>query len=273
VAIFGDLEKLVDLFLAELPEGMFAEDRADHPDPSKRSISSSDIRAQMKLLADAYVNMARIYDDKFPHLIGLEAARRWEKMVFPDPVDASRPLNERITDITTKLRLIGGISFLTIQSLVDTILGAEGLDYEIVNWSGLNGGAWLFEESLLDVDTYLTLTDPILGKQVGQELDCDLDYQAAGLTLDQLIGIQRTAYTYEVRIKGNATLAVIARLDRELTKFEPARSTHIITNNFIGLDLDETIDGGFFGQPYTRVIDGRDFSDFSLDRVYDGGVF
>jgi hypothetical protein len=234
VALFGDLEKLVDLFLAELPKGMFAEDRADDPDPARRSFSSSEIRSQMELVAQAYLNLKQIYDDKFVGTLSSDGARRWEKQMFPFAVDSSQPLAVRRANILTKLRATGGISYFIIDSIVATVLGTESLDYELISWCGQNGGAWIFEESILDVHTYLSATDPILGVQIGNPLDCSLDYVAAGLTFDQLLGIQATAYTYEVRILGNASAGLIARLKDQLSQYEPARSTHFIFNNFPG---------------------------------------
>jgi hypothetical protein len=240
MARFLTAEELVDLFLAELPKGMFSEDRADDADPAKRSISSSEIRVMMQLLADLYSNLEAIYDDKFVTTLSADGARRWEREVFPFAVDSSQPLSIRRANILTKLRATGGISLFIIDSIVNTIVSVEGLGYEIVTWSGFaqssteGAGAWVFEEGLLDRDTYLTATDPILGAQIANPLDCSLDYAAAGLTLDQLQGIQATAYTYEIRILGNASTSLLARLDDQLTQYEPARSTHYVFNNFPG---------------------------------------
>ena len=82
--------------------------------------------------------------------------------------------------------------------------------------------------------TYLGLIDPILGagRDVGiVPLDCELDYAAAGISQDEMQEIQESAYTYEVKIFGNASAETLALLNKRLTAAEPARSTHIITNN------------------------------------------
>ena len=231
---FGDVEKLVDLFLSELPEGVFAEDRADNPDPAKRSLSSSDIRAQMQILADVYANLSAIFDDKFANTVTLGGAARWEKELFPDAQDSSQPLSVRHANLVSKIRASGGISSSVIHDIIDGLLAPAGLTFDLVTFWGQNGGAWLFEESPVDVCTYLASMDPLRGASTGAPLDCSLNAVAAGLTAAQVAEIQETAYTYEVRIYGNASSDLLSRLDRMLTQFEPARSTHKIFNNFPG---------------------------------------
>ena len=231
---FGDVEKLVDLFLSELPEGVFAEDRADNPDPSKRSFSSSDIRAEMQVLASVYANLSAIYDDKFANTVTLDGASRWEKELFPDAQDSSQPLSVRQANLVAKIRASGGISSSVIHDIVDGLLTPAGFTFDLVTFWGQNGGAWLFEESPVDVSTYLASMDPLRGASTPAPLDCSLNSSAAGLTAQQVTEIQETAYTYEIRIYGNAPADLLSRLDWMLGQFEPARSTHRIFNNFPG---------------------------------------
>ena len=100
-----------------------------------------------------------------------------------------------------------------------------------VNENG-DTGTWILGYSSLGQNTYLGTLDPLIGDRSGfTPLDCSLDYAAAGITAGQLADIQKMAYSYEVRIYGNADAVTLALLDSDLTKYEPARSTHIILNN------------------------------------------
>lgn len=58
------------------------------------------------------------------------------------------------------------------------------------------------------------------------------NYVLAGLTAQEYADIQTVAYTYEVRIYGNASAATLTTLDQLLTQNEKATVTHVIINNF-----------------------------------------
>lgn len=219
-------------FIEELPPDQFPQDRADNADKTKNSISSSDIRAQCQLFDDASTNLAQIYNNKFASTVDATGMRRWESDWFPTPVDASIPFDQRQARLFAKIRANGGISLPAIRNILTPYFANVGLAFDIAAWSGANGGAWILGESLLGVDTILALLDPIIGAAEPNPLDCDLDYAAAGLTLQQLQDIQTTAYTYEVRIFGHATDDFIAIIDDVLTQYEPARSTHVILNDY-----------------------------------------
>lgn len=224
----------MDLALRELPPDMFAQDRADDPDYTKRSISSSEMRSQVTVLGAGYDTMEQVFDDKFITTATPLGIARAELDYFPDPVDQSLPLETRRANLLAKKRATGGISYAAIVDVLTPLFAEIGLGFQVVSWCGAQGGAWILDESELDVETYLSLLDPLLGAVGPNPLDCDLDYAAAGLTAEQLEDIQRTAYTYEVRIFGNAPADFITRLDRLLTEIEPARSTHVILNNHPG---------------------------------------
>lgn len=224
----------MDLALRELPEDMFAQDRADDPDYTKRSLSSSEMRSQMTLVRDGYATMRDTYDDKFITTATARGIARSELDYFPEAVDQSLPLETRRANLLSKKRATGGISFTAINDMLTPLFAEIGIDFQIVSWCGAQGGAWILDESALDVETYLSLLDPLIGAIGPNPLDCDLDYAAAGLTAEQLEDIQRTAYTYEVRIFGNAPADFITRLDKLLTENEPARSTHVIINQHPG---------------------------------------
>jgi hypothetical protein len=236
--IFPDIELTLDILMGELPEGVYAEDRADDPNVDRRSYSSSELRAAAQVVADLYGNLADIYADKFANTVTPEGISSWEHDLFDTAQDSSLPFSQRKQAVLAKVRAIGGISLPAIKAIVDGILTPLGLAFEILPFSGqsngVDTGAWILESSLLGFGTYLAGIDPILGVPrdgILTPLDCSLDYAAAGLTHQQLLDIQSTAYTYEVRIFGNASASTLALLDKQLTSSEPARSTHVIMNN------------------------------------------
>lgn len=237
--IFLTVEQIMDLLLAELPDGPYAADRADDPDFAKRSASSSELRAHAQTIANLYENLAAINSDKFISTVTTDGLNSWEKELFAAAQDSLLPYSIRQQNLLAKYRASGGISLPAIQSVVDGIITPLGLTFDILPWSGqsngLASGAWLLDVSALGQGTFLGNLDPLRG--AGRDpgivpLDCSLDYAAAGLTSQQLLDIQATAYTYEVRIFGTADAATLALLDRRLTELEPARSTHIIRNNW-----------------------------------------
>lgn len=238
---FPNEEQILTLLMAELPEGVYAEDRADDPNPDNRSYSSSELRAHSRIYAQMYSNLEEIAENKNVSTLTATYIDKWEKDLFTTAQDASQSFAIRKQKVIAKFRKIGGISLPAIYDDVAAILDPLGLPFDILPYSGQNNGdingAWIFEESHLDLDTFLSALDPIIGEQIGSgltPLDCDLDYAAAGLTAQDLIDIQTTAYKYEVRIFGNADAMTLAILDAELTSSEPARSDHFIRNNATG---------------------------------------
>jgi len=239
--LFPSLEETLDILMAEVPRGVYATDGADDPNPDKRSVSSAELRAHAALIAGLYENLMNIYADKFASTVTPEGLPLWENDYFNTPQDQSQTFQVRKNNLIAKIRFSGGISLPAIRDVIGAILDPLGIDFEIYPWSGqFNGvhyGSWIFEFSQLDVDTYLGLRDPLWGAQQDPgltPLDCNLDWAAAGITQQEMIEIQNTAYTYEVRIYGNADALTLALIDRQLTALEPARSTHVIRNNATG---------------------------------------
>ena len=224
--------------MGELPDGVYAADRANDPNPANRSVSSSELRAHAALLAMLYSNLATINADKAITTVSPTGLANWEKELFSAAQDSSLSYQTRQQNLLAKIRASGGISLPAIQAVVAGVLGPVGLAFAILPLSGQSNGtdtgAWVLGFSALGEDTYLAELDPLIGTglDVGQTpLDCTLNYAAAGITAEQLAQIQATAYTYEVRIYGNANSTTLAVLDAQLTALEPARSTHIIMNN------------------------------------------
>lgn len=234
---FPNIEDIFDLIMSELPNGVYPQDRADDPDFDKRSFSSSELRAHAQTFSLIYNNLKSIYENKFASTVNIDGISQWEKDYFKFSQDASLSFEERRQKLIAKVRALGRLSLPYIDSVVGAILDPLGLPYDILPYSGQNNGningTWIFEESLLDLDTFLGALDPIIGAQQPNPLDCNLDYAAAGLTLQDLLDIQETAYKYEVRIFGNADANTLSLLDRTLTSVEPARSTHFIRNNAV----------------------------------------
>lgn len=271
---FLNEEQNFSLIMSELPDGVYATDRADNPDPNKRSWSSSENRSWAKSFTDIYSNMKLVYLDKFITTASADGIALWEAVLFDAPVDATLDLETRRARCLAKYQYMGGISYPVIYALVASILTPIGVTFDIVTLNGARpGGAWIFEVSHLGLDTYLVPMDPIRGNENNQALDCSLDYAGAGLTQQQLTDIQNTAYTYLVRITGTADPTTLAFLDQQLTALEPARSTHFIINNFSG-SVSQDIDGGDFGpQVYYDFLNGGDFGPAASYNPLDGGTF
>lgn len=300
--IFPNIEQIMDILMGEFPANVYAEDRADNIDPKLRSYSSSEIRAHASMIAALYANMQAVWQDKFISTVNADSIAQWEMILFGTAQDSTQPLEVRRANLLTKFQSTGGISYTYINNIIHGILDPLSIPFQIIYYTGFNGGAWILDESPLDVSDYLAGMDPLEGAiQNKYVLDCNFllnlpadtsigsplmtnfldtsliqvgagvsgpgipngttvvsitsgtsitvsqnatstntngspyeiqNYIAAGLTLDQLQSIQTTAYTYEVRILGNADAATLTLLDQTLTQLEKAGSTHIITNNF-----------------------------------------
>lgn len=234
---FPNIEQVMDVLMAELPDGVYPTDRADDPNPDKRSVSSSEIRAHAQVFANLYSNLRVINEDKFISTVTQDGLARWEVELFSAIQDGTLPFAVRKANLIAKIRAYGSINLPTIEGIVAGVLGP--IPFAILPYGGaFNGteyGAWIFGFSQLGLDTFLGLRDPLWGAQQDfVPLDCDLDYAAAGITAQDLAEIQATAYTYEVQIYGNASADTLTQLDLLLTQHEPARSTHIIRNNATG---------------------------------------
>lgn len=268
-AIFLNVEQTMDILLGEMPRDLYASDRADSSDLNKRSYSSSEIRAHAQMFANLYSNLDDIEENKFVTTLNVNGISKWEKQLFPFAVDSSQPFDTRKQNAVTKYRATGGISNAYINALVHSVLDPLGLAFDISSYCGMNNGGWILDNTPLDVGTFLAYLDPLFGAQQDHvPLDCDLDYVAAGITAQDLLDIQTTAYTYEVRIYGNADAMTLSSLDQLLTRSEKAGSTHLIINQFpLPTDPDFIDMGPFTGD---TLIDNIDCGNFlSLDATYD----
>lgn len=272
--IFPGVEQILDIIMGELPAGVFPEDRADSELDSRRSYSSAELRAHAQSIADLYGTMALTYQDKFITTATADGITAWEKQLFIESQNSALPIETRRQNLLSKYRASGGISLPAIQSVVDGILTPLGLPFEIIPYSGQSNGvvtgAWILDVSALDVGTFLSSLDPLRG--AGRDpgivpLDCDGDYAAAGLTLDEYRAIQETAYRYEVRIYGVASAETLALLNKQLTALEPARSDHTITNDAPTPMDPDVLD---FGPPGSdAIVESIDFGEDAPVPTYD----
>jgi hypothetical protein len=167
--IFPGVEDVLTILMAELPDGVFAVDRADDDNEEKRSYSSSELRAHAQLLAILYSNLSDINSDKALTSVTTDGLASWEKDLFATAQDGSLDYSTRQANLLSKLRANGGISLPAIRGVVDAILTPQGLAFEILVWcgqsNGTHTGAWVLEVSHLDVDTYLSFLDPLNGSR------------------------------------------------------------------------------------------------------------
>lgn len=240
--IFLTTDEFMLILLSELPDGVYANDYANDPDVTRRSVSSSEFRALATLLDNLSQNLQLIYSDKFLSTVTAAGLSEWENDFFTTAQDATLSVDTRRQNLISKLRATGGISLPAIQSIVAGILG--DIPFDLLPYSGQASiGAWILGQSLLGASTWLSALDPVVGARNDHgyvPLDCSLNYAADGLTADQLASIQTTAYTFEIRIYGNASAQTLALLDSRLTQLEPAFSTHVIRNNQVEGPSDTT---------------------------------
>lgn len=234
MAIFLTTQQAYRLFQRELPEGAYADGS-----PSAFFTTAS-VYAKAELVKKAYDNMNRIYQNMFPQSADEQIAD-WEIKVFGYRLDASLDLPARQQALILKLRQHPGINRQAIIDIINTSIGT-GFVYTIIDWNCDVTGGWLLDESQLDIETYLNagnMVDVTPSLFPGKSL-CVND-PAFGKTDQEWLEMREQAYTYEILIYG-ATLTAEQReaLDKALTKGEPARSTHVITD---GLDPNDMSNG------------------------------
>lgn len=236
--LFPSVDQVMEVLMGELPKDVYATDRADDPDPNKRSVSSSEIRAHAQTYADIYANLKLVNNAKRISTLtadDLSSVGFWEKMLFATAQSSGQPFATRQANLFAKYRAQGGLSFPYINGLIASILTPLGLAFQQSTMCNPMGGtSWILDVSALEVDTILNFADPLLGAGRGPgitPLDCSLDYAAAGISAQTLADIQATAYTYYVFIYGNASAATLSQLDQLLTQSEKGGSTHVIINN------------------------------------------
>lgn len=226
MAKFLSRHEIYRLLQRELPEGAY-------PDgPPSRYYSTADMDSVAAGLASGYTNLERIYDNYFPQTAD-ESQPDWEFKVFGTPLNSNISLQMRRDAVLNKVRNPYGIRKLDMINVVKSIIGLDQL-VEIIEW-GCADGAWILNESELEISTYLGGAD--LMAYPGRSA-CDIP---DGLTAEQWAIYQEDAYSYDVLIYDyTLTAAQREEIERQLNIEEPARSRHFI---YDGLDSADMISG------------------------------
>src|SRR5438874_2193993 len=116
----------MDLLMGEMPDGVYATDRADDPDRNKRSYSSSEIRAHARMIANLYANLQDIFENEFISTLHADGLAPWNRQLFSNAVDGSQPFEIQQQNLINKIRANGGISFAAINAVIHTILDPLG---------------------------------------------------------------------------------------------------------------------------------------------------
>jgi hypothetical protein len=238
VAIFLQADQIYRLMQRELPEGAYADGA-----PSGFFTTAS-IYAKSAQIEKLYTNLQRIYGNMFPQS-SVENIHDWEIKVFGHYLPDSLTLEERQTEIVNKLRQHPGINRQSIVDIVRTVIGDQL--FTVIDWNcdggEINGtGVWQIGVSQLGIDTFLgggAMSD--VTPALFPDANFCINDPAFGKTDDEWAAMQEQAYTYEVKIWGY-TLTAEQRdaLDTALTRGEPARSAHVITD---GLDPNDLPSG------------------------------
>lgn len=206
----------------ELPEGVYPDGNPE------KYYSTADQDSVADVMATGYANLERIYLNYWPQTAE-EKLTDWEITAFGQPLDANLSLADRRNRVVAKLRARKGITKKDMKDAVQSIIGSDK-DVVIVEWGCPGGefGTWQIGVSLLGYNTYLGGYNMLLitGK------DACANPLPYGVSKEEWDGMKRQAYTYEVKIFGY-TLSTAERLaiDSALSAAEPARSSHVISDN------------------------------------------
>ena len=214
---------LFNILQIEAPEGVYPQGA-----PSAY-FSTADNDSIASIVATAYQNAAVIYNNFWPQTLNVSPANGekindWEIKIFGSIQDTTQTLQVRINNILAKIRNKPAISLTYVAAIVANILAVSGVAYDILEW-GSDTGGWVLDFSQLEINTFLN---------PGRVFD--LAFGSSGDLADD----QQTAYTYEIRIYGTIPDVTYQLLDSTLTKIEPARSTHVITQ---GLNPNDELNG------------------------------
>lgn len=251
--IFLDLEQVMTIIMGEIPQGVYAQDRADDADANLRSYSSSEIRTVAQLYANLYANLEDVWLNKFLTTVQADGIGNWESELFSSPANANLPFATRQQNLITKLRATGGLSYTYIEGLISSILTPQGLGFFLASYGGGPVGAWHLDFTPLDEDTYLAEMDPLLGDLVGQyDLDCTAQIITTGNTVATSFivgGIQAETVTHIqigaglVGIGIPTEAVVVSKGSTNVTLNVAASSTHtnemIQINNYLAAGLSQ----------------------------------
>lgn len=244
-------DEVYRLLQRELPEGVY-------PDGAPSAFfSTADMDSVADVAATGYSNLNQVYNNAFPQTCDSVAIIQWERTVFGYNNDASLGLAARQARVVEQIQTRRGLTIGDMKAIVLAIIGTDKI-VEIVPWC-MPYGSWILDSNQLGITTWLG-SGPRL--QTATPFACELGAAGLGLTADQFAGAQNDAYSYSVLIYSYAPTALeLAKLDQQLSIYEPARSKHYI---FGGLDPVNQI----FSPPF--FIDGGSSGSVGVN-VYNGG--
>lgn len=221
-------EEVYRILQRELPEGVY-------PDgPASAFYSTADNDAIAATLGTSSNNLERIYENFFPQTAD-EKQADWEDKVLGYQLDATTPLQDRRDKVIARIRSRRRTTPEDIIAIVKSILGPS-VEVEVAEW-GCGCAGWVLDVSQLDISTILNGWNQV--QITGPNL-CTLDADDYGMTEEEFLLMKEEAYTYEVRlIDYTPTALELEALDKALTAGEPARSGHIIVENFPAEDTCE----------------------------------
>lgn len=231
--MFLEHSALYRLLQREMPEDVY-------PDGAPSAFyHNADVDSVADGLTKAYANLQRVWINAFPGSAD-ELIMEWEKTIMGDALDASATSDQRKTRYLERLRAARGISIPRIESVVRSVIG-ESVLFEVVE-NGCHDGAWVLDESELDISTILNGQNGMNIVPRPDNMNCDyLTETPAGYTRQEWLDYRDDTYRYEVRIYDyTLTADEESLLDRELDRFEPARSDHTIVD---GLDPADAVEG------------------------------
>lgn len=245
MAKFLSQNTIYRLLQRELPEGVY-------PDGAPNQFySTASIDAKAKVIAGAYSNLERIDANNFPQTAD-ERIDDWLIKMF-GVTSGGLTLAQKRARTIEKIRKQPKINLWEVLTLVTGFVPV-GTYVQIVEWCGRKGGSWQLDVSTLGVQTILGfgvgymdfVSDPTTWCSFVSNLNWRLGFSELNtnteLAADDLYKnvtyVQLDAYNYEVRIFGYTLSAEdLATVEREISKAEPARSTHIIRQNLNLVDF------------------------------------
>lgn len=222
-------DELYRLIQRELPEDAYPDGKpADF-------LSTAESFAEAKVFESAYDTLRRVYDNYFVDTAD-EKLADFEMKYFGYLLGNTLSIDDRRAKIKAKIQSTVGITKAAMVLISSQNLPL-GTDFEIIEW-GCGDYGWILDESQLDISTVLNGASQWLTSGADA---CSKSAADFGISQADLQDIQEMAYTYEVRIY-DTTIDAVTRdmLDKALTKGEPARSRHIITD---GLSSADKIEG------------------------------
>lgn len=217
-------QEIFRLLQRELPENVYCDGEPEE------FLSTAENDSVAKVVESVYQNLERIYFNFFAQDSN-EKIADWEFRHFGAPQDATLPLSERVNRLLAKIRSQNGITKADLLSEIYTLIPIA-VKVEIAEWNCPEGG-WSLGESELGLGTILNAYS---GYEPGfQRINyCEKTAADLGLTDEQYLLLRKQAFTYEVRLY-SYTMATKEREDLEkiLRKYEPARSGHVVLENFV----------------------------------------